>query len=585
MKRIALVVFFLVATPALFAASQTQRYVVALRRVAPIAQAKEMVTDLGPGIEERNVDAYVNIPAFAADLTPEEAAALERRPGVRYVEAVAERHILGIGGGKTSLDVPPNPTGQVVPLGVDAVHARDVWPVTRGQGVNVAIIDTGIDYTHPDLAPVYAGGFNEINKTADPMDDNGHGSHVAGTIAAADNNVGVVGIAPGVRVWSVKVLKANGSGTTDSEIAALDWVISKKNEIGGNWVVNLSLGSTTFNAAERDAFARANDAGLVICAASGNESTSSAPAAVDYPAAYPNVLAIGAVDASKNIASFSNQGPEVAVVGPGVDVLSTFMVGQGVISYAKKNTTSYNADPVTGSKKDTVNGQFVYCGLGASAGDFPASVKGNIALIQRGSVTFNVKAKNAAAAGASGVIIYNCTKTTSTCSNDDFTAGWTLIGRVDSTGKANSGCSDPTSPVYSGCKDDPADLAYAWPVTIRLNNADGESFRSDPNASATAATLAYDYVTLSGTSMATPHAAGVAALAWGAAPNADATAVRGAIKNTADDLGAPGFDPVYGYGELNALNAAKLLAPSRFGSSTTPPPSVPHPGRKILRRG
>src|SRR5439155_23814074 len=118
----------------------------------------------------------------------------------------------------------------------------------------------------------------------------------AGTIAAADNAVGVVGVAPNVKLWSVKVLNSAGSGSSDRVISALDWVETKKNALGGDWVINLSLGSGRPNTAEAEAFRKAIAAGILICAASGNESVAGTPAPVDHPAAYADVLAIGAVD-------------------------------------------------------------------------------------------------------------------------------------------------------------------------------------------------------------------------------------------------------------------------------------------------
>ncbi len=138
--------------------------------------------------------------------------------------------------------------------------------------------------------------------------------------------------------------------------------------------------------------------------------------------------------------------------------------------------------------------------------------------------------------------------------------------------------------MFSTCTDSPADLAYPWPVTVRLDNADGLAFRSDSNATVTAANLADDYATLSGTSMATPHAVGVAALVWSAAPTATASQIRQTIVSTAHDLGAPGQDPVYGFGLVDALAATKSIAPQIFGSGATPP-KAPPTGRPYLKRG
>lgn len=581
-------------------AAQTRTYIVGVKpHRNHMAVARPVLALDGDGGASRDFADYTNIDAFSVDLTDDEAAAMRKQADVKFVDE--SRPVYAF---ETTQPQAPfkavtevrDPSVQTIPWGISAVHAPDSWPAVRGAAINVAILDTGIDYNHPDLKDQYAGGYNAITRTNDPLDDNGHGTHVAGIIAAEDNALGVVGVAPSARIWSVKVLGADGSGTTSGIAAGINWIIGKKGALGGNWIINMSLGESVCTSrittnctdsappGEVAALQAAADAGILIIAAAGNDSIPGDPAPVAYPGALPTVMAVGALDSASTIASFSNQGPEVAIAAPGVNILSTYPVGQGVNAYARKASALYNADGLTGSKKDSVTSPFVYCGIGASASDFPPSVRGAIALIQRGTFTFNQKTKNAVAAGAAGVIIYNCSKTASpsTCGNDDFSAGWTLIGRVDSTGAPNAGCSDSTSPVYSTCKDDPADLAFAWPVTIRLNNADGEAFRSDLSATATAANLADDYATLSGTSMATPHVAGVAALVWSAAPTADASAIHGAMTSTAHDLGASGRDTVYGFGMVDALAAAKSIAPQLFGSGVTPQPPT---GRRILKRG
>src|SRR5205807_5988961 len=149
---------------------------------------------------------------------------------------------------------------QVTHYGVTMVNAPSVWPVTRGIAgtsgtpTHVAIIDTGIDYKHPELVRAYKGGIDLVNNDNDPMDDEGHGTHVAGIIAAANDSSGVVGVASDVDLYAVKVLNACGStpsGTTaDVLITAIQWVVAKKAEIGGNWVVNMSLGGPSFVGAE-----------------------------------------------------------------------------------------------------------------------------------------------------------------------------------------------------------------------------------------------------------------------------------------------------------------------------------------------
>ncbi len=543
--------FLLIASQGL--ASTTQRYVVALKRSVNTERAAGLLRDIDASTPARprahNLSTFTTLNSFAADLTDEEAAELRSSRDVRYVEPVVERHALGLTAAAAATET-RSLTGQTVPLGIDAVHARDVWRVTRGKNTNVVVVDTGVDYNHPDLKRGWAGGYNAITRTNDPLDDNGHGTHVAGTIAADDNGLGVLGVAPDVRLWSVKVLKSDGNGTTGSIVAALDWVIKKKQELGGNWVLNFSLGSDKPSIAEREAFTKAVQEGLLIVAASGNESTQGLPAPVGYPAAYAGVLAVGAVDSQRRIAVFSNQGPELALVAPGVNVLSTIRPGTGSFAAVQTaNGTTFTGNELTGSKKGSVTGSFVYCGLGRTT-EFPPQVNGQIAVITRGSINFSEKARNAKAAGATAVVIVN---------NDTSALNFTLISA-----------------------DDPTTTSFDWPVTIAISKNDGETLIASGGA-ITVADRADDYGYLSGTSMATPHATGVAALVWSVDPNANAANIRLAMAAAADDLGAPGFDTIYGNGMADALSAAKMLAPAAF---VAPNPSDPAPsGRRVLRRG
>ena len=546
MKRIAVVILSVVFATSAFAAAETQRYQVATRAAVRAGRIGIMIRDVestSRPIDARNITAFQSVNGFAADLTADEAASLARSADVIYVEPAVERHAFDLDAEKTTDTDKVNPFGQTVPFGIDMVRAREVWPVTRGQGINVVIADTGIDFNHPDLAAAYAGGLNTYNEADPPMDDNDHGTHVAGTIAAADNNLGVVGVAPGVKLWAVKVLDSSGSGSSDRIIRSIDWVINQKNTLGGNWVMNFSLGSSSPSGLERNAFARATDAGILVCAASGNESTTTTPAPVGYPAAYNNVLAIGAVDSTQTIASFSNQGPQLAVVAPGVSVLSTVPVGAGSSVSVTTGNTALTASSLTGSAKGIITSQYVFCGYGGTPSDFPASVSGKIALIQRGNgVFFYDKVKNAKDAGAIAAVIFN--------NGGDFSAGFTL----KSTDQAWTS-------------------TYAFPIAVMIDTADGAALRANPNQAITVTYKADDYDVYSGTSMATPHAVGVAALVWSAAPGDTAAQIRSAMTSTAADLGSNGYDNVYGNGLLNALSAAKFVAPGKFGNGGAPAPT------------
>ena len=209
------------------------------------------------------------------------------------------------------------PAGQETPWGIAKVQAPAAWKATRGAGVKLVVIDTGIDRTHPDLAPNVKGGWNAITKGDDFTDDNGHGSHCSGTIAAVDDDMGVVGVAPKVDLYGVKVLDAEGSGTFDDVIAGMQWAVDNKMEIA-----SMSLGASQGNEALSDMVAAMEKAGVILIAAAGNSGDS-----VGYPAAYPGAIAIAASDSKDKLAYFSSRGPEVANIAPGVDVRSTVMNG------------------------------------------------------------------------------------------------------------------------------------------------------------------------------------------------------------------------------------------------------------------
>lgn len=212
---------------------------------------------------------------------------------------------------------PAPPAGQETPWGISKVQAPSAWATTRGAGVKIAVIDTGIDRTHPELAANLKGGWNALTKGEDFTDDNGHGSHVSGTIAAVDDKKGVVGVAPKVDLYGVKVLDANGSGTFDDVIAGMQWAVDNKMEI-----VSMSLGASQGNQSLTDMVAAMTKAGVILIAAAGNSGGS-----VGFPAACPGAIAIAASDSKDRLASFSSRGPEVAVIAPGVNVKSTYKNG------------------------------------------------------------------------------------------------------------------------------------------------------------------------------------------------------------------------------------------------------------------
>ncbi|MBI4348541.1 MAG: S8 family peptidase [Elusimicrobia bacterium] len=209
---------------------------------------------------------------------------------------------------------PPKP-GKDAPEGVKRLKAVSAWLVSKGAGVKVAVIDTGIEATHKDLAPNVKGGWNTIKDNADFKDDHGHGTHVSGTIAAIADGRGVAGVAPEAELYGVKVISKGGHGTTDDVIAGIQWAVDH-----GMQVINMSIGDTEKSESLCLAVKKARDAGVVVVASAGNDGKQ-----VHWPAACPGALAIAAVDGGNRLTTWSSRGKEVAFIAPGVEVYSCFI--------------------------------------------------------------------------------------------------------------------------------------------------------------------------------------------------------------------------------------------------------------------
>lgn len=225
---------------------------------------------------------------------------------------------------------------QKIDWGVSIVQAPMLWGTTRGEGIKVAILDTGINRNHPDLVANIRGGANFTTSDINDYEDRqGHGTHCAGIIGAVDNNIGVIGVSPSVELYAVKVLGDNGSGGIEAIAKGLDWCIAN-----GMDIASMSLGcGKDPGPVLHDAIKRARQAGIIIVAASGNEHTH-----CGWPAAYDEVIAVGAFDAGFEKASFSNFGSEVDISAPGVDIYSTYKDNQ----YAKLSGTSMATPMVAG---------------------------------------------------------------------------------------------------------------------------------------------------------------------------------------------------------------------------------------------
>ena len=279
---------------------------------------------------------------FSVEIPAQGIAGIARDPRVAYVERDQEVFAFG----------DPQP----VPTGINRIDG-ELSSTKAGDGsgtvsVDVAIIDTGIA-SHPDL-PIISGGVNCTGgsfwksscKSGNYDDGNGHGTHVAGTVAALDNDRGVVGVAPGARLWAVKVLNNRGSGYTSWIIAGIDWVTAQKDPNGKQKieVANMSLGCECYSKAQDDAITRSVAAGVTYAVAAGN---SSKDASTFSPANHPDVITVSALadfngldratggiaastcrdDVDDTFANFSNYGKDVDIIAPGVCINSTWLNG------------------------------------------------------------------------------------------------------------------------------------------------------------------------------------------------------------------------------------------------------------------
>lgn len=457
------------------------------------------------------------IPAVAARLDASQLEQLQRDSDVAYIEPDYKIYAMGspdvVAAGSSVIGVLSS--SQTVPYGVTMVNAPLVWPRTRGAGVRVAVMDTGISVYHPDRGSVVASISFATDETVE--DFHGHGTHTSGTVAAADNDIGVIGVSPQTDLLIAKVMDNTGVGQTSWLISGIEWAVANNAK-----VVSMSLGDYEYSAALDTACGNAFAAGVLLVAAAGNDNSSSPL----YPAALDSVISVAAVDQDKNRAGFSNYGPTIDLAAPGVSVYSTVPVSTdaGVTADAVWNSTSHQANILIGTAPGSVSGTVCNCGLATGAdteNTCPNSVAGNIAHIRRGDITFAQKVAHAQSKGAVGVIISN---------------------NVEGN--------------FNGTLGDGSPL-----VVVSISQADGDELQilAQSGISGTASVVSNPYAYYSGTSMACPHVAGVAALIYAVAnSNITPQEVSDILFDTAQDLGTTGRDDYFGYGLVDAFAAMQL---------------------------
>lgn len=465
---------------------------------------------------------------FAVELDENGKNAIRGKAGFKKMEIDHKRFPLAI----FNDDIGNPMTQQITPY---AIYQSQGDQLTLQSGQKVCVIDSGLDQSNQDFDWPMITGDNDSG-TGNWFEAGGpHGTHVAGTVGATDNGFGVVGMAPGVPMHIIKVFNADGYGySSDLALAA-----EKCTQSGAN-IITMSLGGGGANSTEENAFSSFTSSGGLVLAAAGNDGNN----VRSYPAGYKSVMMIGANDGDNNIADFSqfptntittgrgkkvktetNDGFGVEVTAGGVDTLSTFPASTGVSSSLIVDAGGF--DSLAMENAGTASGSTYFMGT-AEATDGNAS--GKVCVIDRGVISFLDKVQNCESSGGIAAILIN---------NEPGVLAGTL-------GDTNTS----TIPAVGAALEDRAAIVGSTVATVDVSSS--------------------DYSLLSGTSMATPLAAGSAALIWSNNPGCNGSDIREAMKATAQDQGAPGRDDYFGYGIVKAKAASDYLVAN--GCGTIEPP-------------
>jgi len=220
-----------------------------------------------------------------------------------------------------------------IPWGVRRIRAPQAWSRTTGQRVKIGVIDTGVDFGHPDLRHALSRGINLLHRASLPHDDNGHGTHIAGTISAANASRGMIGVAPRTEIHPIKAFDANGTAYVSDIILGIDWCVHH-----GMDVVNMSFGMPNRSEALLKAVESAYRSGVLIVASSGNDGKKGR---IDFPAAFGHTIAVGALDRRGRIARFTNRSAAIDIFAPGAKVESAWPGGRRRVMSGTSMATSH----------------------------------------------------------------------------------------------------------------------------------------------------------------------------------------------------------------------------------------------------
>ncbi|NMP30405.1 S8 family serine peptidase [Thalassotalea sp. M1531] len=440
---------------------------------------------------------------------------LLNNPHIKLIEVDQPRKLLA----QFNDDVGNPATEQLTPYAVYQSQADQV-SFDASAGMKVCVIDSGLDHTNQDFIWNRITGDNDSG-TGNWNDHGGpHGTHVAGTIGAADNNMGVVGMAPGVDMHIIKVFNAEGWGYSSDLAHAANLCAD-----AGSNIISMSLGGGGANSTEENAFNDFVANGGLVVAAAGNDGNN----VRSYPAGYSSVVMVGANDADNNIADFSQypscttgRGKKqrtdeticVEVTAGGVDTLSTYPADMATSSSLSADSVAYASSAMENSGSESGSTYFM-----GTAEAIDANAAGKVCIIDRGNISFHDKVKNCEDSNGIAAVIIN---------NE---AGM-LYGTLGDTNAT-------TIPAVGAAFEDRAAITSASTASVDISTSD------------------YGY--MSGTSMATPAVSGVAALVWSNFPSCTGEEIRSALKATAQDSGAAGHDVNFGHGIVKAKAASDYL--------------------------
>ncbi|OAB56476.1 hypothetical protein AY599_22200 [Leptolyngbya valderiana BDU 20041] len=493
--------------------AQDNRYIV---QFAPGAagNGKAAVQAAGGRIERDLTQHSVN--AVAITIPEQALQALSNNPNVVNIE----------------VDERVYPMADDIPFGIPMVQA-DLVSDAFVSNQKVCIIDSGYHIGHSDLPSATVTG-DFLSGSGDPFIDScGHGTHVAGTIAALANGSGLVGVMPSGTI-PLHIVKVFGDDSWTSGACAWSYnsdIVAAAYECrdAGSTVINMSLGGGAPTTTAEQAFADLAAQGILSIAAAGNDGNT----ALSYPASYDSVISVAAIDENKNLGSFSQRNAQVELAAPGVGVASTVPYSAAVVNVDR----DYTVSAMDRSAQTTASGSLVFGGLCDSAGNW----SGQVVLCERGAISFTDKVNNVEAGGGVAAIVYN---------NEPGGFG----GLLD-------------------CKGNPSRPCSSVPA-VSMSQADGQGLVANQlGASAFVSTVfsapADGYDSYNGTSMATPHVAAVAALVWSYAPDMTVAEIRNLLTSTAEDLGTPGRDNEFGFGLVQAKAAIDAI-----GGGGDPQPNV-----------